>query len=71
MPNLPDCAAYPRSLCGPYVERIIVHRHDRRVPAAIRRVEALAARWDEPANVADGRGFAGDFCQCCDLGSAG
>jgi hypothetical protein len=70
MPNLPDCAAYPRSLCGLHAQFHLVARHVLGTPAALRRVEALAARWHQPENVADGGGSAGDFRQYRDLGRA-
>lgn len=70
MPNFADCMAYPPSLWGENAQRHIIYRHAIRFPVALRRLEALEARWSEPANVADGRGGFGDICQCRNLGGA-
>ena len=71
MPNLRRCAAYPRALWRRDGQPAFNPRSVRWHSVAVRRVEAVAKRWRGEADVADDRGGAGDFCEHCDLGSAG
>ena len=71
MPNLTDCAAYPRALCRHHAQSYFVSRNLRRIPVALWRMEAVAARRGQSENVAHGRSSASDFRQYRDLGGAG